>query len=168
MSAVAERPQSPSAKFRPEKYLSFQLAEETYAICVEQVLEIIQVQPVTPVPDKPHYIKGVMNLRGKVIPVVDMRLKFQLGDESTTERTCVIVVEVAHPEQGATSAGLIVDAVDEVTFIAEDAVEEDPGIGSTHTTDHVMALAKIRDKLVSILDIDRVILEEIFDSVESF
>lgn len=165
MSAVADHPVSTQAHFQPGKFLSYQLADEIYAISVDQVLEIIRVQPVTPVPNKPAHIKGIMNLRGKVIPVVDMRLKFALGDDSTTERTCIIVVEVEHPEHGHTSAGLIVDAVDEVIFISADEVENDPGLGSTHTTEHVIALAKIKERLISLLDIDRVIVEEAFEAL---
>lgn len=166
MSAVADRP--PATRFSPGRFLSFNLAEELYAINVNQVLEIIRLQPVTPVPNKPDYVKGIMNLRGKVIPVVDMRLKFRLGKDTVTERPqIVIVVEVTHPEQGPASAGLIVDAVDEVTFISDAEVESHPGLGSTDTTDHVTALAKVKERLISILDIDRVIIEETFAALET-
>lgn len=164
MAAILEDPNGAPAThvFVPGKYLSFHLGEEMYGISVNHIREIIRIQPITPVPHKPDYVKGIMNLHGKVIPVMDMRIKFGLGDESFDERTCIVVVMVEDEDGQDSTAGLIVDAVDEVMRIQEEDFEVDPGLGNTSTTAHVIGLAKGRDNLISLLNIERVVVDETF------
>ncbi|MGB0369801.1 MAG: chemotaxis protein CheW [Opitutales bacterium] len=166
MSATLEDPsvsQTPTTKtFQPGKYLSFHLGAEMYGISVNHIREIIRMQPITPVPHRPEYVKGIMNLRGKVIPVIDMRLKFAIGEDTFDERTCIVVVMVEDHERQESTAGLIVDAVDEVMRIQEDDFESDPSVGNSQTTAHVIGLAKTKGNLISLLDIDKVVVEESF------
>lgn len=169
MAAIAEEPsirKSSTQTFQPGKYLTFHLGVEMYGIAVTRIREIIRMQPLTPVPNKPHFIKGIMNLRGKVIPVMDMRLKFELGDDTFDERTCIVVVMVDDEEHGESAAGLIVDAVDEVLQISPEEFESDPSVGSAQATAHVTGLAKSKGQLISLLDIDKVIIEESFGHLE--
>ena len=164
MAAILEDPQNANTAqaFVPRKYLSFQLGEEMYGISVNHIREIISIQQITPVPHKPDYVKGIMNLRGKVIPVMDMRIKFSLGDESFDERTCIVVVMVEDEDGKEYTAGLIVDSVDEIMRIQEEDFESDPGVGNSSTTAHVVGLAKGRDNLISLLNIERVVVDETF------
>ena len=164
MAAILEDPQNANTAqaFVPGKYLSFQLGEEMYGISVNHIREIISIQQITPVPHKPDYVKGIMNLRGKVIPVMDMRIKFGLGDESFDECTCIVVVMVEDEDGQEFTAGLIVDSVDEIMRIHEEDFESDPGVGNSSTTAHVIGLAKGRDNLISLLNIERVVVDETF------
>ncbi|MEM7672244.1 MAG: chemotaxis protein CheW [Verrucomicrobiota bacterium] len=165
MAAILEEPntfKSTTQTFQPGKYLSFRLGVEMYGISVKNIREIIRMQQITPVPHKPDYVRGIMNLRGKVIPVIDMRLKFALGKETFDERTCIVVVMVQDNEQQESTAGLIVDAVDEVMRIREEDFESDPAVGNTRTTAQVIGLAKTKGNLISLLDIDQVVVHESF------
>jgi purine-binding chemotaxis protein CheW len=108
-------------------------------------------------------VKGIINLRGKVIPVVDMRLKFSVGNEEISERTCIIVVQIVDAEKGETLVGLIVDAVEEVINIAAEEVEENPNIGEEADNQYIRGIAKIKSEVKTLLDIDQVILEEGLD-----
>jgi purine-binding chemotaxis protein CheW len=138
------------------KFLTFELDDEVYGVGILKVKEIIGIMDITPVPQSPHYMKGVLNLRGKIIPVVDLRLKFGFAERAYTERTCIIVVELSQAE-GKMLVGIIVDAVSEVTNIAETDVEETPDFGSTFAADYIHGMAKIKGKVVILLDIGRVL-----------
>jgi purine-binding chemotaxis protein CheW len=138
------------------KYLTFSLAEEEYGIGILKVKEIIGMMPITSVPRTPDFVKGVVNLRGKVIPVIDLRLKFDMESISYTDRTCIIVVEI---DSNATTLliGIVVDAVSEVLNIKENEIEETPQFGTSLNTDYILGMAKMEGGVKILLDIDRVL-----------
>ena len=146
--------------FEAGKFLTFKLGEESYGVAVLKIREIIRMQKITPVPQMPHYVKGVINLRGKVIPVIDMRLKFSIGKDEVTERTCIVVVQIETGEGITTSVGLIVDAVEEVMTITDDEVEETPDLGGQFDGEYILGIAKIKGEVKTLLDIDQVIMSE--------
>jgi purine-binding chemotaxis protein CheW len=138
------------------KYLTFALGEEEYGVPVLKVREIIKMMDITLVPQVPHHVKGVINLRGKVIPVVDLRLKFGFAEQAYTERTCIIVVEVAL-SSSKVMMGIVVDAVSEVLNISADEIEQTPEFGERVTTDFMKGVAKVKGKVKILLDLDRVL-----------
>jgi purine-binding chemotaxis protein CheW len=139
------------------KYLTFELGHESYGIAVLKIREIIRLTNITPVPQMPNYIKGVINLRGKIIPVVDLRLKFGLEKAETTERTCIVVVHVELADGGSKLMGLVVDGVEEVTNFAATDIEETPDFGTQIDTDYLLGMAKIKGVVKTLLDIDKVL-----------
>ncbi len=149
------------ARTREGKYLSFVLNNEVYGIEILKVREIISLMDVTNVPQTPDHMKGVINLRGKVIPVIDLRLKFSMPEEEHTQETCTIVVEV-----DSTSIGLIVDSVSEVMEINRNEIEDAPQFGQGIDTNFIMGLGKAKDTIVILLDIAKVLSEEELAMVE--
>jgi purine-binding chemotaxis protein CheW len=143
------------ADIRAGKYLIFHLGEEEFGIQVQKVREIMGVQDITRVPQTPTYVKGVINLRGKVIPVVDLRLKFEMPAREYTHRTCVVVVQVSGP-RGSMLMGIVVDGVVEVLNIAGADVEDTPSFGKEVEVPYVMGMAKLKGKVKILLDIDQV------------
>jgi purine-binding chemotaxis protein CheW len=144
---------------REGKYLTFSLAGEEYGIGILKVKEIIGMMPITMVPRTPPFVKGVINLRGKVIPVVDLRLKFGMEEMGYTERTCIIVVEIAG--QGSSLLiGIVVDAVSEVLNIKGGDIEETPAFGAKLDTEYILGMAKMNGGVKILLDIDRVLKGE--------
>jgi purine-binding chemotaxis protein CheW len=137
------------------KYLTFRLAEEEYGLEILKVQEIIQMQAVTKVPRTPDYVRGVINLRGKVIPVVDLRTKFGLPNSKDTEKTCIIVVQITHADAKVTT-GIIIDEVKEVLDIKEENIEETPSFGASVKTEFILGMGKIGDSVKILLDIDKV------------
>jgi purine-binding chemotaxis protein CheW len=146
---------SANADPRAGKYLVFHLGEEEFAIQVQKVREIMGVQDITQVPQTPAHVKGVINLRGKVIPVVDLRLKFTMPAKEYTHRTCIIVVQVAG-ERGVMLMGIVVDGVAEVVQVAGADVEDTPSFGKEVEVPYVMGLAKLKGKVKILVDIDQV------------
>lgn len=144
---------------REGKYLTFTLADEEYGIGILKIKEIIGMMPITTVPQTPAYVKGVINLRGKVIPVVDLRLRFGMEAIDYTERTCIIVVEIAG-EAGIVLIGTVVDAVSEVLNIKGDDTEDTPTFGTKLDTDYILGMAKMEGGVKILLDIDRVLTAE--------
>jgi purine-binding chemotaxis protein CheW len=144
---------------REGKYLTFSLAEEEYGIGILKVKEIIGMMHITTVPQTPEYVKGIINLRGKVIPVVDLRLRFTIDSIDYTERTCIIVVEV-QKESGTVMIGIVVDSVSEVLNIKGEDVEETPTFGASLNTDYVLGMAKTEGGVKILLDIDRVLNQD--------
>ncbi len=145
-----------AATIKTGKYLTFSLDEEEYGIGILKVKEIIGMMPITSVPRTPKFVKGVINLRGKVIPVMDLRLKFNMGEIPYTDRTCIIVVEI----ELATSTvliGIVVDAVSEVLNIQENEIEDTPAFGMALDTEYILGLAKINGGVKILLDIDKVL-----------
>lgn len=140
---------------RAGKYLVFHLGEEEFGIQVQKVREIMGVQEITQVPQTPAHVKGVINLRGKVIPVVDLRLKFTMPELEYTHRTCIIVVQVAGP-RGTVLMGIVVDGVAEVLQVAGADVEDTPSFGKEVDVPYVMGLAKQKGRVKILLDIDQV------------
>jgi len=138
------------------KYLTFALANEEYGLEILKVREIIGYIDVTAVPQTPHHVKGVINLRGQVIPVVDLRAKFGMETTGVTEQTCIIVVEITQSGRKF-NTGIVVDRVQEVLDIAGEDIEEAPQFGSSVETDFILGMGKIGDKVKILLDIDRVL-----------
>lgn len=141
---------------REGKYLTFRLGEEEFGLGILKVKEIIGMMSFTPIPRTPSFVKGVINLRGKVIPVVDLRLKFGLESIPYDERTCIVVVQVAG-ETGSTSIGLVVDAVNEVANIKNEDIEDTPSFGVSLDTAYILGMAKTGEDVRILLDIDRVL-----------
>ncbi len=148
-------------KTKAGKYLTFVLNDEVYGIEILKVREIIGLMDVTNVPQTPDHMKGVINLRGKVIPVIDLRLKFSMPKGEQTPETCTIVVEV-----DSASIGLIVDRVSEVMEINGDEIEDAPQFGQGIDTDFIMGLGKTKDAIVILLDIAKVLSAEELAMVE--
>ena len=144
---------------REGKYLTFTMANEEYGIGILKIKEIIGMMPVTPVPQTPEFVKGVINLRGKVIPVVDLRLRFSIEAIEYTERTCIIVVEMAG-QAGTVQIGIVVDAVSEVLNIKGEDIEDTPTFGAKLNTDYILGMAKMEGGVKILLDIDRVLNAE--------
>ena len=138
------------------KYLTFTLAEEEYGIGILKIKEIIGMLPITSVPQTPDFVKGVINLRGKVIPVMDLRLRFGMPSIDYTERTCIIVVEIAG-STGTVQIGIVVDAVSEVLNIKGDDIEKTPTFGTKLNTDYILGMAKMEGGVKILLHIDRVL-----------
>mgnify|MGYP000457019039 CR=1 FL=1 len=135
-----------------DKYLTFCLYDEDYGLDIGNVIEIIGVQKITQVPDMPPYIKGVINLRGQVIPVMDMRLRFQLPPQEYDQRTCIVVTEVADQ-----TMGLVVDRVNEVVDIPESQVEPPAGQSAGAAGSFVKGLGKIGDSIRILLDTEKIL-----------
>jgi purine-binding chemotaxis protein CheW len=137
---------------RAGKYLSFLLGEEEYAIQVLKVREIVKLQHITGVPETPAELRGVINLRGKVIPVVDLRLRFGLPEKEYGQRTCIIVVELDRAATGP--MGVIVDEVSEVLTLQETDIQDTPDFGAGIETPYLLGMAKVSDSVKILLDID--------------
>lgn len=148
-----------AAADREGKYLTFALAGEEYGIGILKVKEIIGVMAITTVPRTPDYVKGVINLRGKVIPIADLRLKFGMESLAYTDRTCIIVVEII-AGQRTILMGIVVDSVSEVLNIKGSDIEETPGFGNRLDTDFILGMAKIGGAVKILLDIDRIFRPE--------
>jgi purine-binding chemotaxis protein CheW len=142
------------------KYLTFALGGEFYGISVLKVREIIRLVPITVVPRMPDEIKGVINLRGKIIPVVDLRTKFGLALTKDTEQTCIVVVQVGAAGSSKPQLGLIVDAVEEVTNFAAGDIEATPDFGTSVDTAYILGMAKGGGRVKTLLDIDRLLIDE--------
>lgn len=149
-------PQSVSAEENSGKYLIFQLATEEFGIKVLKVREIMGVQEITAVPQTPSFVKGVINLRGKVIPVVDLRLKFGIPELEYTQRTCIIVVQ-AEKESGVVLMGIVVDGVVEVLNLASSDIEDTPDFGNGAEASYLLGMAKVKGRVKILLDIEQVL-----------
>jgi purine-binding chemotaxis protein CheW len=145
-----------NAGSRSGKYLTFYLKKEEYGIGILKVKEIIGLMTITSVPRVPDFIKGVINLRGKVIPVIDLRLKFGMDPIEYSERTCIIVVEI-DADSGTVQIGVVVDAVSEVLFIRDEEIEDAPAFGTRLDTDYILGMAKTGGRVKILLNIDRVL-----------
>lgn len=154
MGAQAEK--AVETEKRGGKYLTFDLDDEVYGLNILKVKEIIGIMDITPVPQAPSYVKGVLNLRGKIIPVIDLRLKFGFQERAYDERTCVIVVELGNAA-GKLLIGIIVDSVSEVTNIPETDIESTPELGAQQSTEYIEGMAKLKGKVVILLNIAQVL-----------
>ena len=142
-----------------DKYLTFRIASEDYGIAIANVTEIIGIQSITEIPEMADYIKGVINLRGKVIPVMDVRLRFKLPPREYDERTCIVVVEI-----DGTSVGLVVDTVNEVADIPEDQVEPAPK-SKRKGGSYIQGIGKIGQEVKILLDINRILYEDELETI---
>ena len=144
---------------REGKYLTFTLADEEYGIGILKIKEIIGMMPITTVPQTPEFVKGVINLRGKVIPVIDLRLRFGMESIDYTERTCIIVVEM-DGTVGTVQIGIVVDSVSEVLNIKGEDIEDTPTFGTKLDTNYIFGMAKMEGGVKILLDINRVLKAE--------
>lgn len=148
------------------KYLTFALGPEEYGLEILKVREIIGYMEITAVPQTPAHVKGVINLRGQVIPVIDLRAKFGMETAEVTEQTCIIVVETSRSDRKF-STGIVVDRVQEVLDIAGEDIEEAPQFDSSVNTDFILGMGKIGDSVKILLDIDKVLAGTDFESFSS-
>ncbi|MDA8428767.1 MAG: chemotaxis protein CheW [Geobacteraceae bacterium] len=137
------------------QYLTFKLAEETFALDVAKVREILELSNITKVPQTPDFMRGVINLRGSVVPVIDMRLKFGMPATVQTVNTCIIVAEV-QMEDEIIVLGALADSVQEVVEMEPEQIEAAPHIGTHLNTDYIKGMGKLGERFIMILDIDRV------------
>ena len=150
---------------REGKYLTFTLADEEYGIGILKIKEIIGMMPITTVPQTPEFVKGVINLRGKVIPVIDLRLRFGMDSIDYTERTCIIVVEI-EGSVGTVQIGIVVDSVSEVLNIKGEDIEDTPTFGTKLDTNYIFGMAKMEGGVKILLDIDRVLNSKEISALE--
>ncbi len=156
-TATAEISNSGIAQKLAGKHLTFVLGREHYGVPVLKVREIIRLCDITPVPQMPDYIKGVLNLRGKIIPVADLRVKFRLASTENTDLTCIVVVQVSLADKSSTLMGLIVDAVEEVANLTAADIEPTPDFGGAVQADYILGMAKVKGQVKALLDIDAVV-----------
>lgn len=162
MSTAQNETASRSSKV--EKYLTVLLDGEAYGIAALKVREIIRLQKTTPVPQMPEFVKGVINLRGRVIPVTDLRVKFGLK-ATDSERTCIVIVQVELPGGRTLPMGLIVDTVEEVANIPLGDIEPTPEFGVAIDTASLKGMAKVNGKVKTLLDIDHVVAAETIEAI---
>lgn len=144
---------------RGGKYLTFVLAKEEYGIPILKVREIIKLLEITSIPKTPGYIKGVVNLRGKIIPIMDLRLKFGLEENEYNERTCIVVVEITINETRKLM-GLIVDTVSEVVNLTTDQIEPPPEYGYQNNHGYLIGVGKVKERVILLLDIEQILSRE--------
>ncbi len=149
MSIVKEKTNIPEVA---GEYLTFVLDSEEYGIKILTVIEIIQVLRMTRVPGAEHFVKGVINLRGKVVPVIDLRLKFNVEAKENTEETCIIVINIEINDISIT-LGMIVDAVNEVANITNENIDKTPTMGNSISTNNILGIGKIDDRVIMLLDL---------------
>lgn len=160
MQSTVTAPPAKSTALTPQqrggKYLTFVIGKEEFGVGVLKVREIMGIQDITAMPQTPPYLKGVINLRGKVIPVIDLRLKFGMPSIDYTQRTCIIVVQV---NSGSTvlPMGIVVDEVSEVITMAAGDIEDTPDYGASEATAYILGMAKIKGKVKILLDINEVL-----------
>lgn len=138
-----------------DRYLTFRLGDEVYGIEIAYVIEIVGIQKITEVPDMPGFVKGVINLRGQVIPVMDVRLRFNMEPRDYDERTCVVVVKLEE-----TSVGLVVDTVQEVREIPEENVSPPPKVATSSGGRYILGMGKVGDEVKILLDVNKLLFEE--------
>lgn len=154
-----------AASIRGGKVLTFMLGGEGYGITITKIREIIGMMPVTSVPRTNDFVKGVINLRGKVIPIIDLRIRFGMEEIEYTDRTCIVIVEVV-ANNGTVQMGIIVDSVSEVLNIQDGDVEAAPELSAGDRTRYIMGMAKIGESVKILIDIDRVLGGKAIEEVE--
>lgn len=142
------------------KFLTFQLGNEVFGIEIKFVTEIIGVQAITYVPEVPNYVKGIINLRGKIIPVIDVRLKFKKPEVPYDDRTCIIVIEIKD-----TSIGLIVDSVSEVLNISDDNIVPPPSYKTGFQNKYIKGIGKVGNEVKLLLDCEKIVSEKDIDTL---
>jgi purine-binding chemotaxis protein CheW len=147
------------------KYLTFQLGKEIYGLEILKVQEIIGMMSVTRIPKTPEFIRGVINLRGKVISIIELRRKFGMETKADTEKTCVVVVQVGENSHQITM-GAVVDEVSEVLEIGTNQLEPPPKFGGNAKIDFILGIGKVGQKVVMLLDIDKVLTNRDMDLVD--
>ena len=145
-----------TASIQPGKYLTFSLGNELYAMSVLCVREIIRLCPVTPVANMPKHIRGVINLRGRVIPLIDLRIRFQLDASSDHDRTCFIVTEVNAADGGLRPYAVVIDSVQEVLSFSKDELTSTPDFGGVIDDRFIVGMARTEKGVITIIDIDSI------------
>jgi len=156
---------TPSAAFSAGKFLTFRLSEESYGIEVVAIREIIRMQRITPVPQMPSHVRGVINLRGKVVPILDLRVKFGLPVDDSSNRACMIVVDLLNKDGASSVIGLVVDAVEEVISISESDAEPSPDFGASLINESCLGIAKLKSGVTTLLDIEKVVNRELSEEL---
>lgn len=146
---------------QPGKYLTFLIGKEEYGIPILKAKEIIKMMDITSIPKTPPFMRGVINLRGKIIPIIDLRLKFRLEAKEYTERTCIIVVELLM-NQTRRQMGIVVDTVSEVVNFPKNDLEPPPQYGTQLEPGYLTGMGKVKDKVVLLLDIEKAFSDEEF------
>lgn len=152
MNSTVSAPLAAAAGRHGGKFLTFFLASEEYGLEILKVREIIGMMPITRVPRTPEHMRGVINLRGKVIPVIDLRIRFGLQPTEQSQRTCIIVVQA-----GGVEFGVVVDRVSEVANVASEDIEDAPSFGAEVGTEYLLGIAKSSGRVKLLLDIDQVL-----------
>lgn len=165
-AAVAPSGGESNASNLAGKYLTFKLADEEYGLEILKVREIIGLLPITSLPRTPVFVRGVINLRGKVIPVIDLRQKFELEVAADTDQTCIIVVDVAG-QFGSVQIGILVDSVSEVLDIKGEEIEDPPAFGSSVDTAFILGMAKAKGSVKILLNIEKVLSQSELEHVAS-
>ncbi|MCP4547971.1 MAG: purine-binding chemotaxis protein CheW [bacterium] len=147
---------APSAGDLGGKYLGFRLGDETYGLQILSIQEIIGIMDITKIPQTPDYVRGVVNLRGCVLPVIELRAKFGLDCVEDTEHTCIVVVQVA-TDTGQVTMGIIVDNVSEVIEIASDQIEPPPDFGENHANDMILGIGKVGNEIIMLLKVESIL-----------
>jgi purine-binding chemotaxis protein CheW len=142
------------------KYLTFTLGRESYGVNVLKIREIIRLAEITLVPQMPAHVRGVINLRGKIVPVIDLRIRFALANRATTERTCIIIAQVATATRDQAWIGFIVDAVEDVLNLNASEIEETPNFSQGFSTTHLLGIARARGKVTALLNLDELLRAE--------
>lgn len=148
-----------AAAIRSEQYLTFMLAGETYALGILAIKEIIEYTEITDVPMMPSYLRGVINLRGAVVPVVDLSVRFGKPANAVSKRTCIVIIEVGMAGERH-DIGLVVDAVNAVLEISSDDIEPAPAFGTNLRTDFIQGMGKVNGKFVILLELDHILAFE--------
>ena len=151
--------ESPASGKAAGKYLTFILGGGAFGIPILKVREIIRLVEITPIPRMPDYVRGVINLRGKIVPVIDLRMKFGLPNTSTTNRTCIIVTHVVMASS-TKLMGLVVDALEEVYQISEEEIEPAPDFGKGAPTGYIQNMARIKGQVKALLNIDQIVHDD--------
>ena len=151
---VSDEPDEEDVDTQAGKYLTFQIGKESYGLKIKYVTEIIGIQRITPVPDVPVFVKGLVNLRGRVVPVMDVRLRFRQPPRDYDDRTCIIVIHIDESD-----VGLVVDIVSEVLSIPDGDIEPPPRMGGGSITSFMSGLAKVGDEVKILLDAKKLLFE---------
>ena len=155
---ATEDPERGARRELAGKYLTFRIDSEGYGVEILKVQEIIKMQEITYVPRTPAYMKGVINLRGQVIPVVELRVKFCMESAEYDQKTCIIVTQIKSKASGTMlTIGMVVDEVSEVMDIPAAAIEPPPNMGSGQDSDFILGMAKVKKRVAILLDIDRIL-----------
>jgi purine-binding chemotaxis protein CheW len=164
---ISEATKRKTVRSPESRHLSFYLGKELFGLPALKVNEIVRMQEITRVPLMPPHILGVTNLRGRVIPVIDLRIKFGSMDPSTDERTCMIVVQTTLPSGQFSQFAMVICSVDEVFDIDDNNYQDTPSFGGSVSTQFIRGMAKIKDKVISLLDIDEMLADEISLEVDN-
>lgn len=151
-------------KVNKNSYLTFRLGKELFATNVRYVLQILPVPEITKIPNSPDYMKGVINHGGKVLPVVDTRVKFSMPQVEKTENTCIIVVEI-NSNDDTINVGAVVDSVNDVLEISDNQIQPPPGIGSKYQSEFIEGMIKEKDEFIILLNMNKVFSAEEVDSI---